>query len=224
VAKGDGYRTVLLDLDGTLADTAPDLIHALNAVRTEDGLSALAAAAIRPHVSNGSRTLISIGFGTDESHPEFERRRLRFLKIYSQRLCVDTRLFPGMTEVIDEIEKRGHRWGVVTNKPAWLTEPLLRQLGLTTRATCVVSGDTVARAKPHPDPLLHAAAACDSAPADCVYVGDARRDIEAGRAAGMGTLVALFGYLSPGDDPVHWGADAMVRSPDEILGWIAPAS
>lgn len=217
------YRTVLFDLDGTLADTAPDLVFALNAVRAEDGLPPLPFEEVRPHVSNGSRTLIRVGFGIEEDNPEFERRRLRFLELYRQHLCDSTRLFPGMEAVIDEIEHRGCKWGVVTNKPAWLTEPLLARMGLMARAACVVSGDTVNQRKPHPEPLLHAARAAGGAAAQCLYVGDASRDIAAGRQAGMGTLVALFGYLEPGEDPSTWGADALIDRPAQILDWVAKA-
>jgi phosphoglycolate phosphatase len=216
------YACVLFDLDGTLLDTAPDLAYALNAVRGEEGLPPLSLAQIRPQVSNGARALTVLGFATDEEHPQFELRRRRLLAIYRANLCRETRLFPGMDAVLNAIERRNAQWGVVTNKPGWLTEPLLRQLGLLSRAACVVSGDTVARRKPHPDPLLHAAALAGAAPGDCVYVGDARRDAQAAHAAGMGMLAAAFGYIEPHEDPNTWGAEAVVAVPDDILAWVRP--
>jgi phosphoglycolate phosphatase len=214
------YSSVLFDLDGTLLDTAPDLAHALNLVRAEEGLEALPYERIRPQVSNGARALVLLGFGGDERHPRFEIRRQRLLASYRDNLCRETRLFAGMESVLTTIERTGGRWGVVTNKPGWLTEPLLAQLGLLARAACVVSGDTVARRKPHPDPLLHAAQLAATAPANCVYIGDARRDAEAARAAGMGMLAAAFGYIEPTEDPAEWGADAIIATPAQILDWI----
>ena len=216
------FRTVLFDLDGTLADTAPDLATSLNILRREEGLEELPYGQIRAHVSNGSSALIRIGFDSDEREPDFERRRLRLLDIYRQHLCVDTRLFPGMAAVLDELERRRCRWGIVTNKPGWLTEPLVAAMGLAGRAACIVSGDTVSRRKPHPEPLLHAAAMTGVMPGECVYIGDASRDVLAGHEAGMGTLVALYGYIVEGDDPRGWGADALIEMPEEVLSWVAP--
>lgn len=214
------YSSVLFDLDGTLLDTAPDLAHALNTVRGEESLPALPLATIRPHVSNGARALVNFGFSSDETHPRFEARRQRLLDVYRENLCRLTRPFPGMEAVLDAIERLGFKWGVVTNKPAFLTEPLLEGLGLRARAACVVSGDSVERCKPHPQPLLHAAALAHTAPRDCVYVGDARRDAEAAHAAGMGMLAAAFGYIEPGDDPLSWGAEAVLEEPADILAWL----
>jgi phosphoglycolate phosphatase len=211
---------VLLDLDGTLADTGTDLAYALNAVRTEEGLPALPYARIRPQVSHGARALIRLGFGGEEAEPGFERRRQRLLAVYRENLCVRTQLFPGMAEVLTGIEQRGLRWGVVTNKPAWLTEPLLAAMQLDKRVACIVSGDTAASRKPHPDPLLHAARSAGVEPAQCVYVGDAERDVQAGRAAGMHTIVAAYGYLGADDNPRRWGADAIIAQPSEILAWL----
>jgi len=213
-------QLVLLDLDGTLADTGPDLAHALNTVRAEEGLPALPYARIRPQVSHGARALIRLGFGGQEAEPDFERRRQRLLDVYRENLCVRTKLFPGMTEVLAGIEQLGLRWGVVTNKPAWLTEPLLIAMRLDRRVACVVSGDTVTPRKPHPNPLLHAARSAGVDPAQCVYIGDAERDVQAGKAAGMHTLIAAFGYLGGDDNPRAWGADAIVDQPSEILNWL----
>jgi phosphoglycolate phosphatase len=206
---------VLFDLDGTLLDTAPDMCAALNQLRVEEGLPALPYAQLRFHVSHGAARLVSVGFGCSEG-PRFESLRRRFLDLYSQDLHGRTRLFDGLEEVLLGIEGRGIPWGVVTNKPGWLTEPLLEATGLRSRAGCVVSGDTLAERKPSPLPLLHAAGLLRVEPAACAYVGDAQRDIDAGRAAGMRTLVATFGYISADEDPVSWMADGLVGHPREL--------
>ncbi len=213
-------RTVLFDLDGTLLDTAPDLADALNAVLAEQGRARLPFEQIRPVVSHGGIALIQLGFGLQRSDPGFEALRERLLAIYRDNLAVKTRLFTGMAELLHEIEQRGLNWGVVTNKPGWLTEPLLQALGLRERAACVVSGDTLDQRKPHPAPMLYACQLAGSRPDQCVYIGDAERDIEAGRNAGMLTLVALFGYIQPDEDAHAWAADAAVETPADILAWI----
>jgi len=210
---------VLFDLDGTLLDTAPDLAAALNALRAEEGLAPLPFEEIRPRVSHGGAALVRLGFRPDDE-TEFERLRERLLAIYRRGLARETRLFPGLASVLEQLELAGTPWGVVTNKPAWLTEPLLAALGLATRAECVVSGDSVAERKPHPMPLLHAARLIGREPARCLYVGDAERDVRAARAAGMRTLVARYGYLAAEDRPQDWLADGMIDRPEEILAWI----
>jgi 2-phosphoglycolate phosphatase len=217
----ESLRTVLFDLDGTLADTAPDLAYALNEVRHEEGEPPLPFEAIRPVVSLGGRALINLAFQVDIGDARFEHLRARFLDIYRDNVANHTRLFPGMASVLDEIERCGLTWGIVTNKASWLTEPLLARLGLMTRAACVVSGDTTPNRKPHPEPLLHACARTGTAPAGCVYVGDSRNDVCAGRQAGMRTLVALFGYIPADDDPMGWGADAFIDTPRALIGWLA---
>lgn len=213
-------HTVLFDLDGTLADTAPDLGFALNEVLREHGRPPLPQECIRPEASHGARALLRLGFAVAPGDRDYDALRRRFLDVYAANLCRETRLFPGIGALLSALADRGLRWGIVTNKPAFLTRPLVQQLGLAESAACVVSGDTTANSKPHPGPLLFACSECNAEPGDCVYVGDAARDIEAGRTAGMHTLVALFGYLRATDDPPSWGADALVRSPDEILDWI----
>jgi phosphoglycolate phosphatase len=213
-------RTVLFDLDGTLADTAPDLGHALNTLLAEHGRTSLPYAAIRPVASHGAAALIELGFGISRDEPRFAPLRERFLEIYRMHLTRATRLFPGMPEVLDGIQARGLNWGIVTNKPAFLTDPLIEQLGLKDDVTCVVSGDTTANRKPHPEPMLHACKLAGSRPQECLYVGDAARDIEAGKAAGMKTLVALFGYIAETDQPQSWGADGLIRAPRDILDWL----
>lgn len=211
---------VLFDLDGTLADTAPDLAYALNRVRAEQGLDPLPFETIRPHVSHGGVALTRLGFGLAPEHPDFAALRQRLLDIYRDNLARETRLFDGMEELLRRLEAAGMNWGVVTNKPAWLTHPLLEQLGLTARAACIVSGDTCVNRKPHPEPILHGCQLAGSTAAECLYVGDAERDIEAGRRAGLHTIVALFGYLDAQDDPASWRADALLASPAAILAWI----
>ncbi len=212
--------TVLFDLDGTLLDTAPDLAFALNQVRREQGLEPLPLENIRPAVSHGSVGLLQAGFRITPGDSEFEGLRRRLLDIYQTHLAVETRLFDGMQSVLETLEARGMRWGVVTNKPGWLTEPLLAHLGLGQRAACVVSGDTTAKRKPDPEPMLHACklAVCEAQ--SCVYVGDAQRDIDAGRNAGMKTLVALFGYIGANEHPERWQADALLHEPADLLQWL----
>ena len=218
-AKPSTIRAVLLDLDGTLLDTAPDMAAALNRLRKERGMQPLSFVSIRPFVSHGAATLVRVGFprATDE---ELVELRARFLEIYRQDVAVDTQLFPGFDEVLASLEARKVLWGVVTNKPAFLTEPLLARLKLQDRPACVVSGDTVAKRKPDPAPLLHAAKVIETDPAHCVYVGDAEREIQAGRAAGMRTLVATFGYIGENDRPDTWQADGFVDSPQALLAWV----
>jgi phosphoglycolate phosphatase len=213
-------RTVLFDLDGTLADTAPDLAYALNVVLENNGCEKLTYEQIRPVVSHGARALIERGFNLDASAPEFEKLRKELLTVYQNHLAVKTTVFPGMDDVLQQIEDRGLNWGVVTNKPAWLTEPLLDALNLTERAACIVSGDTLVESKPHPAPLLHACHLTGSVAIECVYVGDAERDIVAGRNAGMHTLVAQFGYIGEHDTPESWGADDLIDTPEGILAWL----
>lgn len=214
-------KTILFDLDGTLADTAPDLAHALNTVRVAHDLPALPFDIIRPVVSHGGKALIELGFGNTGIEQDFEILREQLLKHYHANLSTHTVLFPGMMDLLDALESRGLRWGVVTNKPGWLTDPLIDALGLAQRIGCVVSGDTLPKRKPDPAPLLHACELCGSRANECLYVGDAERDIVAGRRAGMQTLVALFGYIGEDEQPESWGADGMVESPEAILHWLS---
>jgi len=213
-------RAVLFDLDGTFADTAPDLAYALNETLRLFGGSALPFASIRPHVSHGATALVRLGFGLEHGTEAFEARRRALLEVYAANLCRDTRPFDGIPALLDALEAHGLRWGIVTNKPSWLTDPLMAQLGLAARAGCIVSGDTTPTPKPHPAPILHACAQLGVSPAQCVYVGDAARDIEAGRRAGTATLAATFGYLQEHEDPAQWGADALVDGPLDLLDWL----
>ena len=213
-------RTILFDLDGTLLDTAPDLADALNTVLVETQRSPLPLDDIRPAVSHGGVALVRLGFNMERSNPAFEDLRERLLEVYRENISRRTQPFPGISELLDNIEQRGLNWGIVTNKPGWLTEPLLQDLDLFNRAACVVSGDTLDERKPHPAPMLHASRLANSRPEQCVYIGDARRDIEAGNNAGMQTLVALFGYLQEEDDPHTWNANSMIDQPQDLLAWM----
>lgn len=213
-------RTVLFDLDGTLLDTAPDLAFALNETLRKFGKPALPYETIRPVVSHGGIALIKLGFGLNPDELGYQPRREYLLDTYRNNIARETRLFSGMNELLNTLEHQGLNWGVVTNKPAWLTEPLLKEMGLFERAATVVSGDTLTERKPHPAPMLYACERAGSQAHECLYVGDAKRDIEAGINAGMPTLVALFGYIAEGDDPHGWGADALVKTPGEILAWL----
>ena len=200
-------NTVLFDLDGTLIDTAPDMANALNLLLAEQDMAPLAFEHIRPVVSNGSVALVKLGFGAELDAQRLDYLKQRYLDIYQQHLCEDSRLFEGMAELLEHIENHDMRWGVVTNKPGWLTEPLMDMLALKQRASCIVSGDTTANRKPHPQPMYHACQCAGSQPGGCVYIGDARRDIEAGRNAGMQTVIALYGYIGDWENLDDWGAD-----------------
>jgi phosphoglycolate phosphatase len=171
-------------------------------------------------VSHGASALVTLGFGKKAGDADFERLRQRFLALYTDNLCRHTRLFDGIPALLQALKQQGMNWGVVTNKPAFLTDPLMAQLKPEPAPACVVSGDTVANRKPHPEPMLHACTAAGSRPEQCLYVGDAERDILAGRHAGMKTLVALFGYINGHETPERWGADGMIRAPGEILDWL----
>ncbi|RKZ36608.1 MAG: phosphoglycolate phosphatase [Gammaproteobacteria bacterium] len=217
-------QTVLFDLDGTLLDTAPDLAFALNTVLSEQKREPLPLEQIRPWVSHGGNTLIKNGFQLSEQDPAIKSLRKRFLDIYLDHIADHTRLFEGMPEVLETLESGGIQWGVVTNKPTYLTTPLLQQLGLTSRSVCNISGDTLPQCKPDPAPLLHACELAQTIPAHCIYVGDAPRDIEAGRRAGMRTLVALYGYIETFEHPTQWGATGMIQKPLDLLSWISSST
>ena len=213
------FAAVLFDLDGTLLDTAPDMVGALNALRAEASLLPMPYDMIRSVVSHGAGRLVKAGFPDADPDAALRLQR-RFLEIYRGALSRETRLFPGMDTVLDALARLKIKSGIVTNKPAWLTEPLLGELGLRTRFACVVSGDTVAERKPHPLPLLHAAALAEVAPAECVYVGDAERDVQAAHAAAMPALVANYGYLRADEDSRRWDADGYLTRPLDLLDWL----
>ena len=209
--------TILFDLDGTLVDTAPDLGHALNIQLQRHGKAALSDAVIRPFASHGSRGLIGLGFGITPADAHFFVMRDEYLNIYDSVFTRSPTLLPGIAELLQVIERKSLTWGIVTNKPRRFTQRLIESMKLHERAACVVSGDDAPQPKPSPATLLMACEQVGVKPEHCVYVGDAERDIQAGKAAGMQTVVALFGYIDASDRPVEWGADAMIKAPEDLL-------
>lgn len=205
---------MLFDFDGTLADTAADLSRALNRLRSGRGLEALPLERLRPHASAGARGLIEAGLGILPDHAEYTELREAFLRYYAEDICVETRLFPGIGELLAALEARGLRWGIVTNKSTRLTRMIVEALELAGRAACVVCGDTTPHLKPNPASLLHAAQELALPPADCVYLGDDLRDIQAARAAGMRAVAVEWGY---GEGLAAWHADAIVTRPADLL-------
>jgi len=216
-------KAVLFDLDGTFADTAPDLGAALNHVRMLHQLPALPLEMIRPQASHGTVGLLQAGFSIGPDAPQFNALRAEFLAYYDAHICDQTVLFAGMAELIDALEQRGLPWGIVTNKPHRYTVPLMQALGYAERAACMVSGDTCAHAKPHPQPLLHAASCLDVAPAACIYLGDDLRDMQAAEAAGMTGIIASYGYIGPPSEVAGWPAQGSVDDPTRLLGYLDQA-
>lgn len=210
---------VLLDLDGTLLDTGPDMVRIVNRLRIADQLAPLQYAHLRQYVSHGSAALLRAAF-PDAEGAGLAGLQSHFLELYRQHLVVETRLFPGFDQVLAALETHAIPWGVITNKPGWLTEPLLRQLALYERAACVLSGDSLPVCKPDPLPLLTAAQRMAVAPERCLYLGDALRDMQAARAANMVALGARYGYIGPQEITAHWPVTAWIDSPVELLDWV----
>lgn len=212
-------NTILFDLDGTLVDTAPDLGYALNIQLQRHGKAPLSDEKIRPFASHGSRGLIGLGFGITSADAQFITMRDEYLSIYDTVFTRSPVLLPGMADLLQVIEKKGLRWGIVTNKPRRFTTGLVKSmdLNLENRTACIVCGDDAPQPKPSPATLLMACDQIGIKPEQCVYVGDAERDIQAGKAAGIQTVVALFGYIDASDKPAEWGADVMINAPDELL-------
>jgi phosphoglycolate phosphatase len=213
-------KAVLFDLDGTLADTARDLGAALNRLLAEENLPPQPYEAVRPIASHGARGLVSLGFGIDKSHPRFEEYRLRFLEQYDHDFSSHTTLFDGINELILALQARGLTWGIITNKPMRFTDRLVPALPFAVPPAVVVSGDTVGVAKPDPAPMLHACRLIDTDPRHCLYVGDAERDIQAGRAVGMKTVLVNWGYIADSDDTASWQADISIDEPSELLAYL----
>ena len=211
---------VLFDLDGTIADTARDLHSALARVCAQEAVKPPSYTRFRRVVSQGSAAMLKLAFEGKLGEPAFDDLRDRLLEYYRQDIATHTRLFEGMAEVLTELDAREIVWGIVTNKPGWLTDPLLIRLNLNKRPVCVISGDTLPRRKPHPDQLLHACEITGNSPDKCVYVGDARSDIIAGQRAGMRTIAAAFGYIPVDEDAHTWGAHVTISAPLELLHWI----
>lgn len=211
---------VLFDLDGTLLDTAKDLAHSLNLVLTANGSATLPYEQIRVKVSHGGSALIRLGFGLQAGDAGFQALLTQLLDTYTDNISNKTHPFSGIMELLAVIEARGLKWGVVTNKPSRFTIPLLQQQTLYERAASVVCGDSLRNRKPHPEPMYWACEQMGVPPQHCLVIGDAERDIEAGRNAGMRTAVALYGYIDADEDPYSWKADRYIHTPLEILPWI----
>lgn len=212
-------KAVLFDLDGTLADTAPDLAYAVNRMRETRGLPPLPASATRPVASLGARGLLNAGFGIEPGHPDYDPMRQEFLLLYEENICRETRLFPGIRELLNEVEARGLCWGIVTNKAERLARLLLDKLPLASPPACIIGGDSTPRFKPHPAPLIAACSAIREPARACIYVGDDLRDVEAGRAAGMKVAAAGWGYLN-GGNVEGWNADWVLEKPQDLIRFL----
>lgn len=213
-------NTVLFDLDGTLVDTAPDLAYALNQLRLKHKLPQLLLETITPTVSLGGVAMLELAFETKPGDENFELLKKEFLDIYHDNIAKHSQLFDGMEELLKYIELHNYHWGIVTNKSEWLTYPLLQLLELKERSGCIVCGDTAKAPKPDPAPMYYACDKLGVKPEQCVYIGDALRDIEAGRAAGMQTITALYGYIEVNSDPKTWQADYNIQTPLEVIDWL----
>ncbi|WAH60302.1 N-acetylmuramic acid 6-phosphate phosphatase MupP [Pseudomonas sp.] len=209
-------RAVLFDMDGTLLDTAPDFIAICQAMLAERNLPAIDDQLIRDVVSGGAKAMVSATFALSPQAPEFEALRLEFLERYQVGCAVHSHLYEGMAELLDDIEKAGLRWGVVTNKPVRFAEPIMQQLGLAERSALLICPDHVTHSKPDPEPLTLACKMLDLDPASVLFVGDDLRDIESGRDAGTRTAAVRYGYIHPHDNPSHWGADVVVDRPLDL--------
>lgn len=221
--SGSVYQAVLFDLDGTLIDSAPDLAGAANELRALHGLPALPYEALRPMVGAGARGMLGVAFDIGPQHQSFIALRDAFLHLYEQRMTRQTRLFEAVVPLLDVLDHEDTPWGIVTNKAERFTRPLVRSLGLHDRARAVVAGDTTPHSKPHPAPLLEAARQVGADPSRCLYVGDDVRDVQAGRAAGMATAVAAWGYLGIGEPIEAWGAEYIAHRPADLLNLLGLA-
>lgn len=226
--SGPSISAVLFDLDGTLVDTAPDFVGALASLSIAEDNGTIDYEAARGLVSDGSIAMLRRAFqerlstlGNEDAEAYLGRLRQRLLSMYEAAIADQSRLFPGMDAVLEQLEARAIPWGVVTNKPGFLTDKLLAELDLRRRAACVVSGDTLAHAKPHPLPVLHACEQVACAPNQSLMVGDSHRDVDAGRAAGSFTMVAQYGYIPVDQDSAHWAADAYINTPSDLLNWLS---
>jgi 2-phosphoglycolate phosphatase len=213
-------KGILFDLDGTLLDTAADLTAALNQVLISQQAKPLSVNHVRPAISSGVAGLLKLGMGVDTQDPTFPSLRKQFLDYYTQHICVHTHLFPGVNTLTNYLQDEKWPWGIVTNKSAILTKQLIKKFPLLNKAKCIIAGDTLKYSKPHPQPLLHACKCIACLPEHCVYVGDAKRDVEAANAAGMYSLIALYGYINRKDDVNTWGATAKISSPLEIIEYL----
>lgn len=216
----NSFDALLFDLDGTLLDTARDLVDSANVLLINAGREPMPMATLRPWASQGGLLIVSIAFDIAPESEQAQQLHQQFLEQYASRISRNTVLFDGMQKVLEKIECSGKPWGVVTNKPAYLTKPLLTQLGLDKRAACIVNGDTVNHPKPSPEPMLHACKLLQVAPNRAAVVGDDRRDIESGKAAGLFTFAAGWGYIRATDAPTNWGADVVLQRPEQLHPWL----
>ena len=214
------FKAVLFDLDGTFADTAPDLAAALNHVRASRKLPPLPLEILRPQASHGSRGLLKVGFDIEPEHPDYATLRNSFLDYYANNICVHTRLFDGMTQLLEELDRRVIPWGIITNKPHRYTLPLMQAMGYAERAACLISGDTCAHSKPHPDPMLKACEIIGVIPSQCLYVGDDLRDMQAANASGMHGIIANYGYVGPNASIDNWNAKGSINNPTELIPYL----
>jgi len=210
-------QAVLFDLDGTLIDTAPDMAAALNHIVQQEGLEALSLERIRPHVSRGGLALTQLAFAEFRDEAEIEPLRLRFLDYYLENIAHHSKLFDGFNEVLQQLEDQDIHWGVVTNKPGWLTDPLMQALQLDKRSAVTICGDTLSEKKPHPLPLTTAAQKINAQCENCIYVGDDPRDIQAGNAANMTTVIARYGYITDASDLPGWRANHVIDKPEQLI-------
>lgn len=213
-------QAVLFDLDGTLLDTAPDLVYTINRLRSEHGLPALSLATIRPIVSFGSKAMVKLALNIDENDSEFNKMREYFLKLYEDHLAMSTRFFPQVEDVLAHLDDANIPWGIVTNKLTRHTSAILKALHLEDRPGCLICGDSLSKSKPDPAPILHACELLKQQPKNCLYVGDCITDVMASKAAGTASLVALYGYISADEDPYSWNADGYVQEPLDIIRWL----
>jgi N-acetyl-D-muramate 6-phosphate phosphatase len=220
MSSAKSINGILFDLDGTLLDTAQDLAAALNHVLTSQQKKPLSIDIIRPAISSGVAGLLNLGIQIEVNDPIFPQLRKQFLDYYAQHICVHTHLFPGVETLINYLQEKKWSWGIVTNKSAILTEHLIKNFPLLNKAKCIIAGDTLKYSKPHPQPLLHACQCIDCLPENCIYVGDAKRDIEAANAAGMYSLIALYGYINSNDDVTKWAATDRTSSPLDIIKYL----
>jgi phosphoglycolate phosphatase len=211
---------VLFDLDGTLVNTAPDLIACLNKSLLQYGFTEVSTSKLKPLISFGAAAMIKQSVGKNINQQVQEKILDSMLNTYQHNIAEHSHFFSGIEETLNTIESLNLKWGIVTNKRERFTHPLVKALNLTERAACIISGDTTANSKPHPEPLLTACSLANVKPEECVYIGDALHDIEAGKQANMKTLAAVYGYLKSDDKPDTWGADALIESPEQLSSWI----
>ena len=217
----DTFDAIFFDLDGTLLDTSPDLLHALNTLLARYDVEPVPLDEFRYHIYGGTETMLGFGFAIDADHPNYPELRREYLDIYRDHLAVHTELYRGIETLLHHLEQHDFPWGIVTNKPGWLTDPLLDNMGLSERCISIVSGDTLPTRKPDPAPLLHACALADCDPTRSIYVGDTETDIIAAKAAGMLAVGVRYGYHPKNSDPREWDSDLLVDDASHLIDWLS---